>query len=320
MTRTGDEPMPNVLTSRIWIGTAALGLAATVTIISAQGPPPAPPPVPGGRGGQQTTPPPAGGGRARGGVMGAGPADAPFVDSALADKGKSTWAAECITCHGTQARGTDNGPNLTRSLVVLRDRYGSELGPFLKKGHKMQSGGSAAALTDDQIVNLAHFLRQRVNDSFRGSPLFQAQNVLTGDAKAGGAYFNGEGKCATCHTATSLNLAGIGGRLEPIDIQQRFLFPGGGGRGRGRGGPVSTASAVKVTVTPASGDSVTGALLQMDDFNVSLRDAAGAYRTFKRGPGVKVVKDDPLATHHALLDTITDKQMHDVVAYLETLK
>jgi mono/diheme cytochrome c family protein len=252
--------------------------------------------------------------------MGAGPADAPYVDSALADKGKSVWAAECINCHGTQARGTDNGPNLTRSLVVLRDRYGSELGAFLKKGHKMQSGGSAATLNDEQVVNLAHFLRQRVNDSFRGSPLFQAQNVLTGDAKAGQAYFNGDGKCATCHTATTLSLAGIGGRFEPIDLQQRFLFPGGGRGGRGRGAPASTASVVKVTVTTPSGESVTGALLQIDDFNVSLRDASGVYRTFKRGPGVKVVKDDPLEAHHALLDTLTDKQMHDVVAYLETLK
>jgi len=254
--------------------------------------------------------------------MGAGPADAPYVDATLADKGKTVWAAECINCHGTQARGTDNGPNLTRSLVVLRDRYGSELGPFLKKGHKLQSGGSAATLTDDQVVNLAHFLRQRVNDSFRGSPLFQAQNVLTGDAAAGAAYFNGEGKCATCHTATTLSLAGIAGRLEPIEIQQRFLFPGGGrGGGRGRGGPTPpSASAVKVTVTPSAGESVSGVLVQLDDFNVTLRDAAGTYRTFKRGPGVKVVKDDPLAAHHALLDTITDKNVHDVVAYLETLK
>ena len=64
-----------------------------------------------------------------------------------------------------------------RSLVVLRDRYGSELGPFLKKGHP---AGTATALTDEQIVDLAHFLRQRVNDSLRGSPIFQAGNVLTG--------------------------------------------------------------------------------------------------------------------------------------------
>ena len=75
-----------------------------------------------------------------------------------------------------------------------------------------------------------------------------------------------------------------------------------------------------MTVTPATGESVTGVLVLLDDFNVSLRDASGVYRTFKRGPGVKVVKDDPLDAHHALLDTITDKDIHDVVAYLETLK
>ena len=305
--------MRNAFTSLVWI--AALGFAATVSIIAAQ----APQPPAGGRGGAQT-PPPAGGGRSRGGVMGAGPGDAPYVDAALADAGRTVWASECINCHGTQARGTANGPNLTRSLVVLRDRYGSELGPFLKRGHKMQSGGAATTLTDDQVVNLAHFLRQRVNDSFRGSPIFQAQNVLTGDAKAGAVFFNGQGKCATCHSAATGNLAGIGGRFEPIDLQQRFLFPGGGRGGRGRTGGPPPASAVKVTVTPASGESVTGVLVLLDDFNVSLRDALGAYRTFKRGPGVKVVKDDPLAAHHELLDTITDKDIHDVVAYLETLK
>ena len=146
--------------------------------------------------------------------------------------------------------------------------------------------------------------------------------MLVGDAKAGAEFFNGAGKCATCHAAASAPIAGIGSRLEPIDIQQRFLFPGPqGGRGRGAraGGPPPTSS-VKVTVTTASGETVNGTLVAMDDFNVTLRDASGAYRTIHRGPSVKVVKDDPLAAHHALLDTITDKQIHDVVAYLETLK
>jgi cytochrome c oxidase cbb3-type subunit III len=304
--------MRNAFASRVWIGAATIGIAATVSIIAAQ----APQPPAAGRG---AAPQPPATGRARGGVMGAGPADAPYVDAALATAGKTVWAAECINCHGTQARGTDNGPNLTRSLVVLRDRYGSSIGPFLK-GHKLQSGAAGSTLTEEQVTNLAHFLRQRVNDSFRGSPLFQAQNVLVGDAAAGAAFFNGPGKCATCHTATAVSLAGIGTRYEPIDLQQRFLFPGGGRGGRGRGGPASPASAVKVTVTPAAGEAVTGVLLQMDDFNVSVRDAAGNYRTFKRGPGVKVVKDDPLAAHHALLETFTDKNMHDIVAYLETLK
>src|SRR5215210_4251181 len=71
---------------------------------------------------------------------GVGPADRPVVDPAGADRGRHVWAAECVTCHGAQARGTDNGANLIRSVLVLRDRYGSQLGPFLKKGHPMQSG------------------------------------------------------------------------------------------------------------------------------------------------------------------------------------
>ena len=246
--------------------------------------------------------------------MGAGPSDLPSVDAAAATRARPIYAAQCINCHGTQARGSEKGSNLVRSLVVLRDRYGSELGPFLKKGHP----AGAPVLTDEQVVDMANFLRQRVNDSLRGSPIFQAGNVLTGDAKAGQVYFNGEGKCSSCHGASS-SLAGIGGRLTPVDLQQRFLFPR---TGRGRGAPAAgpPANAVTVTVTPASGAAISGTLVQLDDFNVTLRDAAGTVQSFRRTPALKVVKTDPLAAHIALLGTITDKQLHDVVAYLETLK
>lgn len=252
-------------------------------------------------------------------LAGAGPSDKPVVDPAAADRGRKTWAGECINCHGTQARGTDNGPNLVRSLIVLRDRHGSVLGPFLKKDHKLQSGATGAGLTDAQIQDLAHFLRQRVNDGLRGSPIFEPQNVLTGDAKAGAAYFTGDGKCATCHSPTG-NLAGIGARLEPIDLQQRFLFPGGGRGGRGRGGAAPNPNAVRVTVTPPNGPAASGVLVQMDDFFVTFRGEDGTPRTFRRVPGMKIDRQDPLAYHVELLDRLTDKNMHDIVAYLETLK
>jgi len=287
----------------------AVGLAAMTFSIAAQAPPPqgrAGAPAQ-GRGG----PPPGRGG----GIMGAGPSDLPAVDSAAADRGKTLFAAQCSSCHGAQARGTPKGANLVRSMVVLRDRYGSELGPFLKKGHPSPSGN--ASVTDTQLVDLANFLRQRVNDSLRGSPIFQPGDILTGDAKAGAAFFDGEGKCSSCHGATN-SLAGIAGRLTPIDLQQRFLFPR---TGRGRGaGTASSASAITVTVTPPAGPAVSGVLVQMDDFDVTLRDAGGVMRTFHRTPALKVTKSDPLHAHHTLLDTITDKQMHDVVAYLATLK
>jgi len=281
----------------------------------AQGPP-------GGRGGR--------GAPAQGAVdpgcrvigLGAGPCDKQVVDNAAADRGRALYAAECVNCHGALARGTDLGANLVRSLVVLHDRVGSELGPFLKKGHKTQSGVASGSFSSTQIADLSHFLKQRVNDALRGSPLFQPNNILVGDAKAGAAYFNGEGKCSTCHSPTG-DLAGIGSRMAPVQLQQRFVFPSGGGRG-GRGGPAAAAAnarrTVTATVTPGNGPAMTGAVVMLDDFFVTIRDASGELHTWKRTPAVKVVKHDPFQAHIDLLDKINDKQIHDVTAYLETLK
>jgi cytochrome c oxidase cbb3-type subunit III len=245
-----------------------------------------------------------------------GPLDKHIVDAGAADRGKKIWAAECITCHGTNARGTERGANMVRSVLVLRDRYGNEIGPFLRKGHPTQSGAPSANFSQAQIEELAHFIHQRVYDTLRGSPIFEVQNVLTGDPKAGEAYFNGEGKCSTCHSPTG-DLAGIGKKYNPATLQQRFLFPRVGGF-RGRGAPQSRP--VTVTVTTPSGVAASGILVHLDDFNVSLRDSSGEYHSWKRAPEVKVVKNDPYATHIELLDKYTDKNMHDIVAYLESLK
>ena len=251
----------------------------------------------------------------RGVLSGPGPGDKHIVDRAAAERGRTVWAAECITCHGTQARGTDRGPNLMRSLVLLRDRNASELGPFLKKGHALQSGRPSSSMTDAQVQEVGHFLHQRLNEVLaKGIDFFKPERVLTGDSKAGASFFAGDGKCTACHAATG-NLAGVGARYDAVTVQQRMLFP----TGRGRGAAPNPA-AVTVTVTPASGPAVSGVLVQLDDFDVTLRDASGNVRTFRRTPTLKVVKTDPLQAHRLLLDTITDKQMHDLVAYLVTLK
>ena len=136
------------------------------------------------------------------GPLGAGAADSHVVDDAGAERGKSVYIAECITCHGVKARGGDSslprnqqGADLIRSLIVLRDRYGSGIGPFLAKGHPLQSGRPASALKAEQVADLAHFLHQKVYNTLRTGSELQIQNVLTGDPKAGAAYFNGAGKC-----------------------------------------------------------------------------------------------------------------------------
>ena len=264
---------------------------------------------PGGRGAV-----PAAGGRGRGAAFSPGPADKQVVDEAAANRGRKVYAAECITCHGTHARGGDKGADLVRSEVILHDRYGSTIGPFLKKGHPTQTT-PVAQLTNTQIEDLSHTLHQEVYNTLRAA--LQIQNVLTGDPAAGAAYFNGAGKCSSCHSPTG-DMAHIGSRLDPPALQQRFLFPGGRGGGRGRGG--TAPKPVTVTITPASGASVSGTLVHIDDFNVALRDAAGEYRSFQRTSALKVVLNDPLQAHHELLDQYTDKNIHDIVAYLETLK
>jgi cytochrome c oxidase cbb3-type subunit 3 len=72
-------------------------------------------------------------------------------------------------------------------------------------------------------------------------------------------------------------------------------------------------------VTPRTGRPVSGTVEFVDDFTVGLRDAEGYYRSFSRD-AVKVDIQDPLAVHAQLLRQYTDKSMHDVLAYLATLK
>ena len=171
----------------------------------------------------------------------------------------------------------------------------------------------------------------------RGSPIFTVGDIVTGNAKAGEALFNGAGACATCHTASERSLAGIATRIPvPVDLQQRMLFPfsagrGRGGRGRGgpppAGGPPAPAApvavdrnAVTVTIASASGAPLSGVLVEESDFYVTLRQADGTVRTVRRAPGLTITKANPLQAHIDLLDRLTDTQIHDLVAHLETMK
>jgi mono/diheme cytochrome c family protein len=234
-----------------------------------------------------------------------GPNDRPALDAAAAERGGRLYSQYCINCHGSLAKGSENGPDLIRSVVVLRDRLGNELGPALKK-----LPSHPADLSSAQVVDLSHFLRRIVDTTSKNRNPAQPPNVLTGNAEAGRAYFNGAGKCSGCHSVTG-DLAGIGRRYDPVTLQQRFLFPPRTGRG---------SQPTQVTVTPAAGRPVSGTLVRIDDFNVSLRDASGEYYGWRRTPSLKVEIRDAYMTHNELLDRYTDADIHNVVRYLETLK
>src|SRR4051812_7155921 len=166
------------------------------------------PTSPGGRG---TPTAPAAAGRGRSPAFSPGAADKHVVDEAAANRGRKVYAAECITCHGTHARGTERGADLIRSEIVLHDRYGSTIEPFLRKGHPTQTT-PVANLTHAQIEDVSHTIHQEVYNTLRAA--LEIQNVLTGDPKRGEQYFNGAGKCSTCHSPGG-DLAHIASRMDP---------------------------------------------------------------------------------------------------------
>ncbi len=198
---------------------------------------------------------------------------------------------------------------MLRSEAVLRDRrealHGKDLGPLLRTlpQHNFK-------FDDKQLGDLSQFFTQSINKILRSGYNDQPTGLLSGDARAGEAYFNGAGGCTQCHSATG-NLAGVAKRYTTAALQQKFLFPGGGFR---------VASKMEVTVKLRGGKTYTGAMVRMDDFNVTLRGTDGVTRTFSRTPGTTVTTVDPFAAHEALLDKYTDADIHNLTAYLDTLK
>jgi cytochrome c oxidase cbb3-type subunit 3 len=236
-------------------------------------------------------------------------------DPAAVERGAKLYAAHCAGCHGSTGRGNPGAPDLIRSIVVLTDEKGILISPVLRDGRPDQ-GMPKPNLTEPQIADLVAWLHvQTYAVGHRGTYVFQ--DVVTGNAKQGEAYFNGAGGCNKCHSPTG-DLKGIAGRFDAMALQQRWLGP----RGSGRNAQAPTArNAMTVKVTFANGHTVSGRLERVDDFSVSLRDAAGKYHSFFReGDIPKVEITDPLRVHIELLPKYKDADIHNVTAYLVTLK
>lgn len=238
-------------------------------------------------------------------------------DSAAVERGAKLFAANCGGCHGPAGRGGPGAPDLVRSVLVLEDEKGILIAPVIRNG-RPDLGMPKSNLTEAQVTDIVAWLHvQTWAAGHRSSYAFQ--DVLTGDSKKGQDYF--AAVCASCHSPTG-DLKGIGGRYDAFSLQARWLAPGGRG---GRGGPTvgrgPSRSAVTVTVTPANGPPISGVLERVDDFSVSLRDTAGEYRSFLREGSVpKVEIRDPLRPHIELLRKYTDADIHNVTAYLVSLK
>jgi cytochrome c oxidase cbb3-type subunit 3 len=225
------------------------------------------------------------------------------IDQAAAERGKGNFSSSCSFCHGSLATGTEQAPNLLRSPLVFQDHNGDTLGPFLKQGRPTLGMPAFPTLSPEQAADIAAFLHSRIQET-RGKRLPETA-LLVGDPKAGLAYFNGAGKCSTCHSPTG-DLAHIGSKDQPLALTTAFLTP--------------PAKPLHVKIVLPSGQTVSGKLEYLDEFTVSLTDDSGVYHTWPRDRTKSVDVVDPLAAHKAMLPIYTDKDIHDLLAYLVTLK
>ena len=248
-------------------------------------------------------------------VVGAAALAASKQDPAAVARGAKLFRSTCAGCHGANAKGGPGAPDLVRSILVLDDEKGLLIGPVVREG-RPDKGMPKFNMTDLQIQDIAAWLHVLTYAAGHRTT-YEFKNVVTGNAEKGKEYFNGQGRCATCHSATG-DLAGIGAKYDPFSLQGRWLQPRGGRRGARAG---SAKSERTVTVTLPSGQSYKGTLVNLDDFTVALREPGGQYRSFARnGNSPKIDIDDPLRAHMDLLHQYTDSDIHNITAYLVTLK
>jgi cytochrome c oxidase cbb3-type subunit III len=235
---------------------------------------------------------------------------APAKDTATSDRGRKLFEQSCGFCHGTDATGA-RGPDLVRSPLVAHDVSGNLIGEVIRHGRPDKGMPPMATMTDEQVADIAAFLHARAAEAIESSGVprsYPVEKLLTGNADAGKAFFNGAGGCKNCHSPTG-DLAAIATKYSPIELEAHMLYPGG---------REATAQATAVVTLP-SGEQIKGPLVHADDFMVSLRDASGWYRSFSRDR-VKVEVQDPLGAHRELLGKLTRAEVHNLFAYLETLK
>ncbi len=224
------------------------------------------------------------------------------------EAGRTRFAAQCGFCHGRDAGGGEGGPDLTRSDLVAADVRGDRIMPLVRAG---RGNMPPFNLSDSDLMAMVAFIhdqKTQADSAVGGRRSVDVSDLQTGNAAAGKKYF--DTACSRCHSATG-DLAGIAARVQGLQLLQRMLYPGGQ--------PRDPKRAPQVTVTLANGQTVTGRLTYRDEFTIALTDASGWYRSWPTAQ-VRFTVDDQREAHVEQLGKYTDADMHDVLAYLQTLR
>jgi len=230
----------------------------------------------------------------------------------LVQQGSALFRKDCSFCHGRDAGGGESGPDLTRSKLVTADVDGDKIGPVVRNG-RPDKGMPPFDRSEQQIASLAAFIHTQLNKALasaaggRGSggrKGVDVSDLQTGNAEAGKRYFEGAGGCATCHSPTG-DLAGLASRYSGLELEEQMLYPRHAKR--------------KISVTLASGQTITGIVAYLDEFTVGLIDSAASYRSW-RTRDVQYKVDPALNAHVEQFQKYTDADIHNLMAYLQTLR
>jgi cytochrome c oxidase cbb3-type subunit 3 len=224
----------------------------------------------------------------------------------LIESGKTLFQQQCAFCHGRDAGGGETGPSLVDSELVKHDKTGAAIAAVIHNG-RPEKGMPKFDLSETAMAGVVAFIyNQQASNATNGKRRgVLPSDLQTGNAALGKQYFEGQGRCYTCHSPTG-DLAHVGSRLIGLKLEQRMLYP--------------DRVKAKATVSLPGGQSFSGEVAYNDEFTIALRDADGRYRSFRKSPSVKVHIDAPVEAHADLLSKYTDDDIHNLMAYLQTLK
>jgi cytochrome c oxidase cbb3-type subunit 3 len=202
--------------------------------------------------------------------------------------------------------GGETGPDLTQSKLVLSDTTGEKIAAVVREG-KPDNKMPAFNFSSQEINSLIAFIHVREAAAKAhpgGRRGVSVEDLQTGNAQAGKEYFEGAGGCAKCHSPRG-DLAGLANRYQGLQLEERMLYPRG--------------AKSTVTVTLPSGQKISGALAYRDEFTIALRDGSGVYRSWPTSR-IRFSVESPADAHVELFSKYTDQDVHNLMAYMQTLK
>jgi len=227
--------------------------------------------------------------------------------TSLADAGAKVYAQNCSFCHGRDTMGGESGPDLTRSKLVHDDVNGDKISDVVRQGRNGDKKMPAFNLSADEMNGLVAFIHRTAIAASKQTGSRKGVDVAdlqTGDLEAGKRYFNGAGTCSTCHSPTG-DLAGVASRYQGLALEERMLYP--------------RRVESKVAVTLPNGQTIAGTLAYHDEFVIGMRDGSGVYHSWRVGD-VKYKIDAPVNAHADLLPKYSDADIHNLMAYIQTLR